>query len=580
MDARTLAKLFDLVPEGILILGPNYQVVYANEPGKGVLSSSGSNEGSPGFERRLKPLLPQLWPKGHKYFPVQGLIQTEAGPATVRGSGSSCNGELQAALLVISQARTPESGGNIASVRQRMEELEEILGASYDEILVTDGRGVVIYANSAFERHYGVPVREVLGKQVTELEKDGVWKPSVTPMVIKSRQRITIQQQTAIGKVMIVTGTPVLDQAGRVKMVVCNARDITEMSKLESELEKTKDLIRIYQKKLASQKDGDFIVARSTRMQNVMELAEKVSRADVTVLLRGESGVGKDVVARAIHRMGSRRDRLFLKVSCAAIPENLMEAELFGYRPGAFTGALRQGKAGLIEIAQGGTIFLDEIGELPPGLQAKLLQVLDEKQFLKLGDTRPTAVEVRIVAATNRDLERMIHEGHFRRDLFHRLNAVSILIPPIRERKEDIIALSHYYLEAMNRKYQTQKSFSSKAMKALLAYRWPGNVRELANLVEHLVLTVDRDVIGLSDLPQDIAANQMDDHPLAGLGGAASLPSALAAFEEKLIREAFQRCESTYQVAKILGISQSAAYRKWQKYVAAGKREVQGVGNQ
>ena len=462
----------------------------------------------------------------------------------------------------------PFAKEDVSTLVQRMEVLEEILEASYDEILVTDGKGIVVYANGAFERHYGVPVAEVIGRHVSKLEENGVWKPSVTPMVIKSRQRITIQQQTAIGKIMIVTGAPVLDQDGRVKMVVCNARDVTEMSRLQSELEKTRDLVRIYQKKLASQNDCSFVIARSARMQSAMEIAAKVSRADVTVLLRGESGVGKDVMARAIHHMSSRRDRLFLKVSCAAIPEHLMEAELFGYRPGAFTGAQRQGKAGLMEIAQGGTIFLDEIGELPMGLQAKLLQVLDEKQFLKIGDTRPTTVEIRIMAATNRDLERMISEGFFRRDLFHRLNTISIQIPPLRERKEDIIALCHYYLEAMNRKYQTQKSIASKAMKALLSYRWPGNVRELSNLIEQLVVTVDKDLIGLSDLPEDIASSGPNDHPLPGLGGAASLQSALEAFEEKLIREAFQRHGSTYQVAKALGISQSAAYRKWQKYLA------------
>ncbi len=562
MRAADYTRLFDVLPQAVVVLGPKDRILYTNREGAKLLEA--------GLVESVKPLIPTLPPQKSKHFPVSGVITVPAGQARVWGSGYSQNGEVDSAWLIIVDEASRRDEAEPQAFNQKVELFEEILKSSFDELMAIDGNGVVLYANPAFETHYGIPVSEIIGRNVAELEKDGTWRPSVTPLVIKSRSRVTIRQQTAIGKEMVVTGTPILDRDGQVKMVVCNARDVTEISKLKSELEITKDLVRIYKEKLNREREDGFIVARSAKMQKLMDMAAKVSRSDVTVLLRGESGVGKDVLARAIHRMSSRREKLFLKVSCGALPDNLMEAELFGYRPGAFTGAQRQGKAGLMEIAQGGTIFFDEIGELPMGAQAKLLQVLDEKQFIKLGDTRPTSVDVRILAATNRDLEAMISQGTFRRDLFHRLNAVTLHLPALRERDGDIVLLCHHYLDGLNRKYQARKSFSPRAMKALLGHQWPGNIRELANLVEQLVITVDHDVIDLRDLPESMAGGRGENHPLSGLSGATGLESALEALEAKLVREAFEQHGSTYQVAKALGISQSAAYRKCKKFLGAG----------
>ncbi len=568
METRTLMKLADAAGIGILILGRDGCVSYANNTAAYFLWQKSASAAA---QKALPPALLTLCnpPQGKAKATaaVRGQVELPGGTVSVRGGVVASSGVIQEAFLCLAEATDDAAKKRIDALEERLRTLEQILQASYDEVLATDGNGIVFFANHAFETHYGVPVSDVIGRHVKDLEKDGFWENSVTPMVISSKQRITIQQRTAIGKTMIVTGTPVLDSNGEVKMVVCNARDATEMNRLHSELEKTKDLVRIYQKQLALQSDGEFIVSRSAKMQAVLETMEKVARTDVTVLLRGESGVGKDVVARAIHKMGPRRDKLFLKVSCASIPEHLIEAELFGYKPGAFTGAQKQGKSGLLEIAQGGTIFLDEIGELPMGLQAKLLQVLDEKQFLKLGDTKPTRVDVRVITATNRDLESMIDQALFRRDLYHRLGTVTIFIPPLRERPEDVLAFIHYYLDSLNRKYQTQKRFDQQAINALLSYSWPGNVRELANLLEQLVVTVDDDVIGLCSLPPDIVV-QTDNSALPGLRGAASLAEALESVEATIVREAYRRYGSSYQVARVLGLSQSAAYRKYLKYVA------------
>ncbi|MEC9488043.1 MAG: sigma 54-interacting transcriptional regulator, partial [Halanaerobium sp.] len=301
-------------------------------------------------------------------------------------------------------------------------------------------------------------------------------------------------------------------------------------------------------------------------MESVLNLAEKVARVNSTVLLQGESGVGKGVVARIIHDLSAREDGPFVAINCGAIPETLLESELFGYETGAFTGASRKGKPGLIETAEGGTLFLDEITEIPLNLQVKLLQVIQERRLVRIGGVRPIAVDIRVIAATNQDIEMLVREGLFREDLYYRLNVVPIKIPPLRERQEDIIPLINHFLERYNKKYGQEKDLTREAKRALKKYHWPGNCRELENLIERLVVTSEQAVIGLTDLPQNIKGympgNPVEVHRLLPLGEAREL------VEKLLLEKARAEAESgsTYEMARILSVDQSTVVRKWNKY--------------
>ncbi|GIW39798.1 MAG: acetoacetate metabolism regulatory protein AtoC [Candidatus Binatia bacterium] len=319
--------------------------------------------------------------------------------------------------------------------------------------------------------------------------------------------------------------------------------------------------------------DVDEVVARSPAMQQVMELARKVAATSSTVLLTGESGVGKEVVARAIHRMSERRDRVFLPVNCAAIPETLLESQLFGHLRGSFTGAVTN-QEGLFQRARGGTIFLDEIADLPLGLQAKLLRVIESKEILPIGASAPTRVDVRILAATNRDLAREVEEGRFRADLFYRLNVVNIHIPPLRERREDIPPLVDHLVRLHNR--ELKKSFQGldrQALQVLMSLPWKGNVRELDNVIEHAMILGEGDWIGVEDLPSWV---RRDLPPSVGEG--TGLREAVRAYEKAYIEATLRQTGNDKRLAaKQLGLSLSSLYRKLEELgIRAPARQERG----
>jgi transcriptional regulator with PAS, ATPase and Fis domain len=298
-------------------------------------------------------------------------------------------------------------------------------------------------------------------------------------------------------------------------------------------------------------------------MKTLMSVVEKVARVDSNILLIGESGVGKGLIAETIHKLSNRSNNNFVNINCGAIPETLLESELFGYEKGAFTGANREGKIGQIELADKGTLFLDEISELPLQMQVKLLKVINEKKFIRVGGTKTVTSDFRLIAATNKDLRRLVKEGKFREDLFYRLNVVPISIPPLRERKEDIIVLVKYFLEKYNKRYNVSKKISPEAFDVFLEYNWPGNVRELENCIERIVVTVDKDIIDLSDLPGFLFKPFQDyTEPTELL----PLKKAVEQTERQLIIKAYKLYKNTYKVANILGISQPTVVRKLKKY--------------
>ncbi|KIL75953.1 sigma-54 interaction domain-containing protein [Pseudobacillus badius] len=439
------------------------------------------------------------------------------------------------------------------------DELFDIFESSFDEILVTDASGIVIRVNATCRKNYERTAGDLVGKHVKDLEKMGIFYPSATLKVIESLQPIELFQTAGTGRYFHVRTRPVFHPDGSLKSVISYSRDLTELMQLRNKIEEMEDELATYKKELKEPLEFDGLISKSEQMEKIMLLVRKIAKVNSTVLLLGETGVGKSKIVRLIHQLSNRRDQPLNEINCAALPEQLIESELFGYEGGTFTGAFREGKKGLIELSNHGTLFLDEVGELPLAAQGKLLHVLQEKQIRPVGGRQPISLDIRIIAATNKDLKNMVGRGSFRRDLYYRLNVVPIHIPPLRERKEDIAPLTYHFLDYFNHLYGSNVRFSPKVLQAFLSFEWKGNIRELENMVERLVVTGD-EVVTLNDLPPDMFEQEISE---AGM----TLPEVIEEVERKMIVQAYNKDKSTYKVAKSLGISQSSAARKVRKYI-------------
>lgn len=451
------------------------------------------------------------------------------------------------------------------------ESLQKILDASFDEVFVVDGKGVVVYVNKACERHYGMKASEFIGKSSYELAAKGFWFPSVTPQILREKKRVSLIQETIIGVKLLVTATPVLNEKGDVTMIVMNSRDVTEIVKLKKNLDEVSSLATKYRTEAEEfrkrELDTSNFIISSREMVDVFKVAKRVAGVDSNVLILGESGAGKSYLAKYVHKMSRRSKGPFITLNCPSIPEQLFESELFGYTPGAFTGANRAGKPGLIELADTGTLFLDEIAEIPLNLQAKLLEVIEERQFIKVGGKETKKIDIRILAATNRDLKTLVKKGLFREDLYFRLNVLEIKIPPLRERPDDILPLVSYYVDKYNKKYGTKHRFSKDALDIMVSYSWPGNVRELAHVIERLVVIVDDEVIKPYHISH-LAHGDVHTKNSSRTSQPKIMPleDALKNMEKDIVVKAHNRLKSSYKVAEALEISQSKAYRLIRKY--------------
>ncbi|MFZ5969881.1 MAG: sigma 54-interacting transcriptional regulator [Bacillota bacterium] len=455
------------------------------------------------------------------------------------------------------------------TVQRLSKKLDAVIECSYDGIYITDGEANTLRINKAYESITGLKREEMLGKNMLELEKEGYVSKSATLIVLKERRTTTIEQEFKTGRRVLVTGTPIFDDHGEITMVVTNVRDVTSLVKLQEQLKKNQELTQRYFTEIEEMRlqiigDQD-IVAKDEKMINTLRLAKRVAKVDTTVLILGETGVGKEEIAKFLHKNSKRKNNMFVKVNCGAIPENLMESELFGYEKGAFTGANKEGKMGLFEVADGGTIFLDEIGELPLEMQVRLLRVLQEQEITRVGSTKPVKIDVRILAATNRDLKEMVDAKTFREDLYYRLNVVPLYILPLRERPVDIFPLMQHFLSALNEKYGWDKSFSQDAVDCLCEYSWPGNVRELKNIVERTTIMSESSVITANDLPKTVLCSEIKNRAMPG-NEIIPLKNAVESLEKQLIERAFQKYKSARRAAKALGIDPSTFVRKRQKY--------------
>lgn len=481
------------------------------------------------------------------------------------------DGELVGAIGVFQDISELEKvTRELVEEKKLAKELQEVIESSYDGIWITDGEGYTLHVNSAYERISGMKKEELLGRHMQELLDAGYFSDSVTLHVLRKKERVTIMHDIRkTGKRVLITGNPIFNEDGEIVRVVTNVRDITELIELKQDLEVKERQAARFQNELAqlrSQRMDDDIVMESPQMRHVYELATWVGQVDSTVLILGESGVGKEVVAQIIVRSSERRDEPFIKVNCGAIPENLLESELFGYEKGSFTGADKKGKPGMFELAHKGTILLDEVAEIPLNLQVKLLRAIQEQEIMRVGGTKPVKLDVRIIVATNKNLEELVRQGEFREDLFYRLNVIPITIPPLRERPADIPPLIDYFLRKFNKRYKLKKIIRREVVERLLTYGWPGNVRELQNIVERMVVLSRDDVIGFETLPLQVKpAVEAEKQFRVDVSDVVPLKDALYEVEKKLVLKALQKFGTTRKAADALGVDQSTVVRKFQR---------------
>lgn len=450
------------------------------------------------------------------------------------------------------------------------ETLKKILDNSFDEIYVTNSEGIVVYVNKAVEKHCGVKAEDIIGKSSQEISARNLWGPRVSPIAIKRKRSFTLEQKTCTGKTLLTTANPIWDEDGNLELVIENSRDITETEGVKFELENSMRMLNHYKNEVEKLKKKELshpgFICKSKKMTDLLELANRIAAVDSTVLLLGESGTGKGIIAKYIHSKSTRKKGPFIPINCASIPSELMESELFGYAKGAFTGANEKGKIGLIDLADKGTLFLDEIGELPMKMQAKLLQVLQDNKYFKVGGREVQTANCRIIAATNRNLKEMVEKETFREDLYYRLNIFEIEIPPLRERKEEITHFVNFFLDKFNNKYKVSHTISKSALDILAEYSWPGNVRELENTIERIVVVTPETIIEDHHLPKHFFEDTASGESSTTIIKHFSLDEAINETERNIITKAYQELGSSYEVARVLKTSQSKASRLIRKY--------------
>ena len=458
----------------------------------------------------------------------------------------------------------------LPSVQALSRELDTIIDSSSDGLFVCDANANVIRMNPASEKIHNLPASEIVGRNMRELIKDGFIDNSAALETSKCKQRVSLLQDKN-GRKMISLSTPVFDEQGELIRIVVSERDITEIDNLQHELEEQqaiKDSLR--DQMLAMQQvelDSQPIIARSPAMIRALQQSIKVAKANSSVLLLGESGVGKGLFADLIHKNSRRAEHPLIKINCGAIPELLIEAELFGYEKGAFTGAQASGKPGHFELADGGTLFLDEIAELPLPSQVKLLRFLEDGQITRLGDTKSRTADVRVLAATHRDLGEMVKQGKFRLDLYYRLNVIPIQIPAVRERYDCIIPLIRHYLEKFGDQTGTHKRLTRVALDALASYPYPGNVRELMNICERLVVMAETELVDLPDLPMQITSHTPEKQLSSNrISPGTSLQQTLDQVEKDLLKKALQQFNNQTEIAVALKVNQSTIARKLKRH--------------
>jgi PAS domain S-box-containing protein len=456
----------------------------------------------------------------------------------------------------------------------RLEILEAMVDGAREGLCIMSPQSIMLRANQIAGELLGFQPKQAVGRPVQELGVDCDFDWALTGEVAANRVAVSTIQTLRTGRKLLVSAVPTLSADGGLGYIVVTIREITGMGQVMSRLRDAVEHAEQSRSMLALTADREVqledVVAQSPSLAAVRETALQYAAVDSTVLLLGETGAGKGLFARLIHQASARAGGPFLEVNCGAIPEGLMEAELFGYAKGAFTGADSKGKIGLVELAHRGTLLLNEIGDLPLGLQVKLLRFLEDGEVWAVGAVKAKRPDVRIIASTNRDLEGMIAAGTFRGDLFYRLNVLCLEIPPLRDHAEDIPRLVELTLARLERKVKRRRAITPAALRALSHYPFPGNVRELLNLVERLMVTSASDTIDIADLPQALL-RVAGDAPGFGPRVQPTLRKALQKVESQLLKEALARYKTQALAAKHLGVTQSTVARKAKRYNLDGE---------
>ncbi len=466
-----------------------------------------------------------------------------------------------------------DSAWGLPNIREMNLQFQTLLDHSYYGIYILDGKGRVIRVNEVAAGLIGLTKQEILGMDINDLAEKGIVDQALTPAILKSKKPLTRPLYVIkSNKYIMASGVPIFDEKGDILFVVVIEHDMTIVKELRTQLEQIKQVADTIKSELSDRNLLEFknseIIAEAPAMNQVLTVLLKLAKMDASnILITGESGTGKGLLSKFVHLNGSRKDKPFISINCAALPDMLLEAELFGYEKGAFTGASESGKAGLFELANQGTIFLDEIGDLPFSVQAKLLKCLDDGEIRRLGGTQTIHVDCIVIAATNQNLEELVERKKFRQDLYFRLNIFPVHIPPLRERQEDILKTSLFYLNKYNKIYHQKKRFSEKCLEQLQAYDFPGNVRELKNIIKNAVVIKEKNVLD-KILPLNKPAPPMARTPLKSRKSAPpeGLTEELLAFERKKLEQAMAGVTSTRDLADFLGISQSTVVRKLKRH--------------
>jgi PAS domain S-box-containing protein len=502
--------------------------------------------------------------------PLTILRGTSAPYLALLSSVKSPSGPLTLCLLPPAPA-TPDGDRRMLNFEALTLELQAIIDSSSDGLFVCDGDANVIRVNPASERIHKRPASEMVGRNMRELIPEGFIDRSAALEACMQKETVSLLQNMPNNRKLISIGTPVFDQAGELIRVVVSERDITEIDTLQRELENQEAIKDQFRHQMLEMQQTELekrkIIARSPNMIKALRQAMRVATADSSVLILGESGVGKGVIADMIHHNSRRADRPLIKINCGAIPESLVEAELFGYEKGAFTGANTGGKPGQFELANEGILFLDEVAELPLSAQVKLLRFLEDGRITRLGATEERKVDVRVLAATHRDLDDMVEKGTFRLDLYYRLNVIPIHVPAVRERKDCLVPLIRHYIDHFSLINHESRRLSRAAIDALCNYSFPGNVRELMNICERLVVMSETEVIDMVDLPVQVAGSAKTRLPEEmDWPETVTLQEALETVEKKLLTKARERYRSQSRIAEVLGVNQSTIARKLKRY--------------
>jgi len=477
------------------------------------------------------------------------------------------NDEIVGAVAIFEDVTDlKEALKELTTTKEFLQKLETGLEHLPEGIIMVDTAGYITSITNSYCEFLGVKKEEVIGKHVTKVIENTRMHEVVQTGIpeIGDMQRIK-DKDVVVMRIPIRVNGEIVGAIGQLMF-----QDVSDLTKLAAKLQITEKKLEYYKQEYQRWQKSRYsiknIIGRSPEINKLKEMVNKVAQYHSTILLRGESGTGKELIAHSIHEASTRGNSSFVRVNCAAIPKELLEAELFGYEEGSFTGAKKKGKPGKFELAEGGTIFLDEIGDMPLEMQVKLLRVLQEKEVERVGGTGVIPIDARVIASTNRNLEKMIAQKTFRYDLYYRLNVVTLLLPNLREMREDIEAITDYLIEQLNEEFGTRVDGISEEVRNLfMSYNWPGNVRELRNTLERAVNVIEGTTIRVKDLP--LYLQELDQQPYSLVAGDSILNREIEAAEKKAIVSVLKKTNyNKLKAARLLNVHRATLYRKMQKY--------------